>query len=206
MPRVEEEKQENSAASERSEIAVTSEPETKPVTWKRRLLSWSWQLIVILLLYIVVISWMTSSLLAYGKTAPHFALKDLKGKTHSLQQYRGKQIVLHFWATWCGVCKTNMPVLKWMASAYQKDPVLLSVVQDSHNLKKIREIQRAKGISYPILLATRAMLKSYRVSQFPTTYFIDKHGRVFSKDVGFITPFGFWWRSWISSIKTWLGK
>ena len=183
----------------------TNSEEQNVRTWKQRLFSWAWQLVVIVFIYAGVTGWMTRTLLASGKTAPGFALQDLKGKTYRLKDFKGKQVVIHFWATWCGVCKTNIPVLKWMASSYRTNPVFLTVVQDSKNLKKILEIYRLRKLNYPVLLAQTSMLRNYRVSQFPTTYFIDRNGRVFSKDVGFISPIGFWWRTWASTIKTWLG-
>lgn len=177
----------------------------KPRSWLRRIWSWTWQLGLLLLLYLAVTTWMTRSLLSTGTPAPAWALVDMQGKTHTLQQYRGKRVVLHFWATWCAVCKTNIPMLRYLASSYRHDPVLLSVVQDGHNVAEIQRIQKAKGIQYPILRANAGMIATYQVSQYPTTYFLDTKGRISSKDVGLITPFGFWMRITLMSIQRWLG-
>ncbi|TNE45181.1 MAG: TlpA family protein disulfide reductase [Deltaproteobacteria bacterium] len=187
---------------EEKDASAEEQPET-PRTWPQRIGSWTWQLAVVFAIYIGMTSFMTRSLLAVGKPAPAWTLVDMKGKQHSLQQYKGRRVVLYFWATWCGVCKANIPMLKVLASSYKNNPVLLSVVQDGHNVREIRKILKAKGINYPILRGTGSMVKSYKVSQFPTTYFIDKKGRISSKDTGYITPIGFWWRGLVSTVKGW---
>lgn len=191
--------------TERQTEMVTEEKD-ESVTWSARLRSWGIQLAILVLIYVGVTSFTTRSLLAVGKPAPAWTLTDMKGKRHSLKQYKGRRVVLYFWATWCGVCKANIPMLRYLASSYKDNPVLLSIVQDGHNVRAIRNIVKNRKINYPILRGTTSVIRNYKVGQFPTTYFIDKKGRISSKDTGYITPIGFWWRGVANTVKGWFGK
>jgi peroxiredoxin len=160
-----------------------------------RIASWAIKIALLLVLYLGLSAWMARSLLPSGELAPQFQLADLDGKVHSLHQYKGKRVILYFWATWCTACSVNVPILRYVQSSYRDDPVLLSVVVDGQNLAAVRAIQQNKDITYPILLGNESMIRQYRINRFPSTYFIDAKTRISSKDTGILTPIGIWWRS-----------
>lgn len=90
-----------------------------------------------------------------GEAAPDFKLKDVStGKTYTLSEYKGKQVViLEFWATWCDICKREMPNLVKLYSEWRPKGVeLLSIVLPSGNLDEVRKIIREKQLNYPALL------------------------------------------------------
>lgn len=178
-----------------SEEANKAAETEKPVTLGRKLLSWGVQLAVFLALFLGVQMWINRTLLPSGTKAPEFRLKTLAGKTVSLSQYKGKRVILHFWATWCSACKTNLHTHKLVQKSYQKDPVLLSVLADPKNQTALKRIVKKHGLTYPILFATPQVIRQYRVNRFPTTYFINHKGQIASQDSGIITPIGLWWRS-----------
>lgn len=177
-----------------SEVSNDS-TQTKGETWGQRLRRWGIQLSIFLVLYLGMTTWMNRSMLATGASAPAFTLQNLKGKQVSLKQYKGRRVILHFWATWCSACKLNMPMLQMTTRSYKNDPIFLSIVTDGHRLEAVRQIVQKKKLTYPILIGNQKLAQMYRVSRYPTTYFIDKRGRIVTQDSGVITPVGFVLRS-----------
>jgi peroxiredoxin len=95
------------------------------------------------------------SKLKKGQPAPDFALKDLDGKTWKLSDLKGKKIVLiDFWATWCNICKREMPVLERVYKEYKAKGVEFFgiALDDSDKIKQIRKILEEKGVTYPVLI------------------------------------------------------
>jgi peroxiredoxin len=155
---------------------------------------WFWNLLIVLMLFMVIGYFQNRHLLETGKKAPEFNLVSLQGDHFNLKDLAGKQVVVYFWATWCSVCKLNIPVLNGIVKKFQEDPVFISIVADSSDLEKIKKIYQEKEIAFPVLLATPEVMENFKVRQFPTTYFINRQSLVYSRDSGFLTPFGLWWR------------
>lgn len=124
--------------------------------------------------------------------APPFTLMDLDGRQVSLDQYRGKVVLLNFWATWCEPCKAETPALE---AAYRKLEgegfVILGV--DLYNaernqrrgLEDVRRFAQAYGVSYPVLLDEAGDVGgAYAIAPIPTSYMIDREGKVRYVKVG----------------------
>lgn len=117
-----------------------------------------------------------------AKAAPPFSLKDLKGKSRSLQAERGKVVLLNFWATWCGPCKYELPKIHELYRKLKDEPVtfLMVSVDDVATVEKVKPFVTAKKFEFPILLDTDAAV----VSQYnedgiiPFTVIIDHLGRI----------------------------
>ena len=119
--------------------------------------------------------------------APDFTLRDLAGSSVSLSQQRGKKVLLHFFATWCGVCRAELPSVRGLARNLGPNEVLLAIVEDSEDVAAIRRFAREHELSYPILLGTRETLRAYRVGSFPTNYYVNGDGSVQGSTVGLST-------------------
>lgn len=121
-----------------------------------------------------------------------FTLTDQFGNTHTLDQYKGKTILLNFWATWCGPCRSEMPDLQAVYEDYggnQKDLVVLGVAAPNLGQEgseaDITAFLEENGYTYPTLMNTDASLfYSYGISSFPTTFMIDKNGNVYGYIMG----------------------
>jgi len=122
--------------------------------------------------------------------APEFTLLDLSGKPVSLSAFRGKKVLLHFWATWCGVCRAELPSLRSLQRSLGPDEVLLSVVEDSDDVEAVRGFVREHELSYPVLLGTPDVQRAYRVRSFPTNYYVNGDGTVRTSTVGLSTRLG----------------
>jgi thiol-disulfide isomerase/thioredoxin len=126
-------------------------------------------------------------LLAFGGAAwtraagiPDFTLTNLDGKTHSLAEYRGKIVVLNFWATWCLPCREEMPMLSKLALKYdEKDVAFLAAsIDDTQTQSKIPHFLEKKKITLPVFTgATANTLKQFDLGEIvPATLILDRDG------------------------------
>jgi peroxiredoxin len=113
------------------------------------------------------------------KTAPEFALKDSSGKTVSLKDYRGKVVLLDFWATWCHGCKQEIPWFSEFARKYATQHLsVVGVSLDSDGWKVVRPFIKAVRVPYQIVLGDDALAKTYGIENMPDTFLIDRQGRI----------------------------
>ncbi len=119
--------------------------------------------------------------------APAWQLLDLDGKTIKAADFKGKIVVLNFWATWCVPCREEIPSLIELHQQYGDDGVIIvgaSVDRGGVDLVK-RFVERFK-VNYPVVIADEKMMRDFgNVEAVPTTFLIDRNGRVAGKHVGF---------------------
>jgi len=120
------------------------------------------------------------------KKAPDFSLKDLNGKKVGLKQFRGKILFLNFWATWCGPCKEEMPSLEVLHQQFkEKSFVLLTISVDYEGEKPVQEFINKHRYTFPVLLDPKCeTLDLFEVKGIPTTFLIDKKGKMIGKAIG----------------------
>jgi thiol-disulfide isomerase/thioredoxin len=126
-----------------------------------------------------------------GAVAPDFELKLLQanGKTMKLSDLKGKAVVLDFWATYCVPCKIEMPWFVDLQKQYGPQGLqVVGVATDDEGEKTISEFSKKMGVNYPILLGTENVAQSYGgLSGLPTTFFIDRSGKVVAREVGLVS-------------------
>ena len=115
--------------------------------------------------------------LAIGDVAPNWTLIDPKGKTHSLSDYRGKVVVLDFWATWCSKCAKLMPVLEKVHQKYKNKGVVVLGVNAWETGDPV-SVMHQKGMTYKVLLKGEEMAPAYGVGSVPAIYVIGVDGKV----------------------------
>ena len=116
---------------------------------------------------------------AQRKPAPEFALQDSSGKTVSLKDYRGKVVLLDFWATWCHGCKLEIPWFAEFSHKYgDKGVAVVGVSLDSEGWKLVNPFIKAAQIPYQIVLGNDNVAKSYGIKNMPDTFLIDREGRI----------------------------
>lgn len=121
-----------------------------------------------------------------GVQAPDFELVSLDGRKVKLSDYRGKAVLLNFWATWCPPCKIEMPWFVDLQNKYAKDGlVVLGVAMDDSEPRKISEFAHEMGVNYPVLLGNDQVSDDYGDVQYlPTTFYIDREGKIVAKAAG----------------------
>lgn len=121
--------------------------------------------------------------LKIGAKAPNFCLKTLDGKQVELSDYKGKKVMLNFWATWCPPCKKEMPDMEKYTQQAGDDVVVLAVNIDPEN--DVQAFVEDNGITFTIPLdsqsAKNPVNERYKILSIPTTYFIDKEGIIRNK-------------------------
>ena len=130
------------------------------------------------LLGIMTASSLAASGLA-GRSAPDFALKSASGENLRLSEYRGNVVMINFWATWCGPCRQEMPLLDDLYNRYQRVGFsLLGVNIDDDSRRAMRMVEEL-GVSFPVLFdADKEVSKLYQVEAMPVTMLLDREGTV----------------------------
>lgn len=126
------------------------------------------------------------SLIKGDKKAPDFSLLDLNGKKVGLKDFKGKIVLLNFWATWCGPCKEEMPFLETLHQQFkEKSFVVLTVSVDYEGAKLVQEFINKQRYTFPVLLdPTCEVLDLFEVKGIPTTFIIDKKGKMLGRAIG----------------------
>ena len=128
------------------------------------------------------------STLAAGSAAPDFELKSLDGKNVKLSDYRGKAVLLNFWATWCAPCKIEMPWFVELNKKYQAQGlVVVGVAMDDSGEGEIAKFAKEEGVNYPILLGKDSVGDAYGGVQFlPSTFYISRDGKIVKSNFGIL--------------------
>jgi len=123
-----------------------------------------------------------------GVSAPDFQLTSLDGKQVKLSDFRGKAVLLNFWATWCSPCKVEMPWFVDLQKKYGSDGlVVIGVAMDDTDTPKIARFASEMGVNYPVLLGTDKVSEDYGNVEFlPTTFYIDRDGKIVGKGTGLL--------------------
>jgi len=121
-----------------------------------------------------------------GKPAPPFTLQSLDGKMVSLSDFRGKAVLLNFWATWCAPCKIEMPWFVELQKQYAAQGLqIVGVAMDDASPEDIAKFAKDLGVDYPILIGKESVGDAYGGVQFlPATFYIDREGNVVDKIFG----------------------
>lgn len=121
-----------------------------------------------------------------GKEAPSFTLVDLSGKKVSLADFKGKPVLVNFWATWCGPCKLEMPWFQEFGQKYAgQGLVVLGLAADEAGKGVIADTAKKSGVTYPILLADDKVEQAYGgVDYLPETFYVDRSGKVMLETAG----------------------
>ena len=114
-----------------------------------------------------------------GQAAPDFVLKSAAGQNLRLSEYRGDVVMINFWATWCGPCRQEMPLLDELYNRYQRVGFnLLGVNIDDDSSRAMQMIDEL-GVTFPVLFdEKKEVSKLYQVEAMPVTVLVDRHGTV----------------------------
>jgi cytochrome c biogenesis protein CcmG/thiol:disulfide interchange protein DsbE len=120
-----------------------------------------------------------------GKPAPPFRLVPIGGgEAVTLEQLKGKPVVLNFWASWCGPCRLEHPILEWGHRRFGEEAVFLGVVFEDTEMNAVKFLAE-NGSAFPQMMDPKGTLAvEYAVAGVPETYFIDRAGIITGKHVG----------------------
>ncbi|WP_249866327.1 redoxin domain-containing protein [Paenibacillus konkukensis] len=126
--------------------------------------------------------------LGIGQRAPDFELFTLEGQAVKLSDFRGKKVLLNFWATWCPPCRIEMPVMQKFYSEYKDRDVVILSVDARHTEVSQAPVEAFKshwGLTFPLVLDVEGQVgKTYQISAYPATYVLDEQGIIRKKHQG----------------------
>src|SRR6516165_6035390 len=122
-------------------------------------------------------------------TAPDLKAKDLNGKELSLEVYKGKVVLLNFWATWCGPCRAEIPSLIRIQEAYKDRLQIIGMDVDDEDEEQLRAFVKGQGINYPVAITSVPVRLAYGgIAALPTMFVINQDNKVVQKHVGLFNP------------------
>ncbi|MEO8309297.1 MAG: TlpA disulfide reductase family protein [Pseudomonadota bacterium] len=118
--------------------------------------------------------------------APQFQLQSMAGKSVDLSQYKGQVVMINFWASWCGPCRTEMPILEKLSAKYKPMGFAMIGVNVEPDSKVAADWLKVTPVTFPILFDTKSEVsKLYSVSSMPSTVIVDRKGNLRWKHVGY---------------------
>jgi len=119
------------------------------------------------------------------KQAPDFQLLNLEGQAISLSDFRGKPVFLNFWATWCGPCRQEMPLIQEIFEEQSDTGLVILAIDISEAPSTVKDFIQSGNFSFPVLLDTNQdVALEYNIRAIPTTFLIDKDGIIQEIKVG----------------------
>ncbi|MDP1682901.1 MAG: TlpA disulfide reductase family protein [Burkholderiales bacterium] len=120
-------------------------------------------------------------------SAEGFNFKDTKGKVHRLDDYKGKWVLVNFWATWCPPCLEEMPALQKLHET-RKDLIVIGIAMDYQDSEYVKQFADDLLVTFPIVLGDRKIAAQIgKIPGLPTTYLYNPEGRVVAQNVGALT-------------------
>ncbi|MBZ5577250.1 MAG: TlpA family protein disulfide reductase [Acidobacteriia bacterium] len=123
------------------------------------------------------------------KVAPDFTAKDARGAELKLSDYRGRVVLVNFWATWCGPCRIEIPWFVAFEKAYRdRGFTVIGVSMDEEGWQAVKPYIAQQLVNYPVVIGTDALAQRYGdIRSLPTTFLIDREGKIAARHVGLVS-------------------
>ena len=127
--------------------------------------------------------------LGQSKSAPNFSLQNSTGKYVELSKLKGKAVAVNFWATWCGPCKAEIPGFLNVYKKYRsKGFEIVGISLDQKGWSVVKPFIEKYKIGYPVVLDNGEVASKYgEINSIPTTFFVDKKGKIVDSHIGYMT-------------------
>jgi peroxiredoxin len=170
--------------------------------------SWIWATAAAMAVFVCVLAfphlWSSAAVrvLKDGQPAPDFNLKDSTGANLRLSGYKGRAVLLNFWATWCGGCRVEIPMLMEFENRYKTSGLaVIGVSMDDDGWKSVKPWLGKNNLNYPVVIGDQELAKRYGVEAMPMTLLIDREGRVAGVHLGLVEK-----KTWEGEISRLLGR
>ena len=160
---------------------------------KKRYFKLGAEIVVVLAVYLAIKSFMQRDLI--DGPVPSFEGMLLEGQSFNIQSYQGKPVLLHFWATWCSICKMEENSIASISEDYE----VITVAMNSGNDVEITAYLEEQGLSFPVVIDEEgAVAERFGVSAVPTSFIIDPNANITFTEVGYTSELGLRLRLWLA--------
>lgn len=166
-------------------------PQRSTTRPRRRWLRWGAEALLAAALFWAVTRYQERGTLEVDRPFPELSLRTAEGRAFDWSSLRGKRVLVHVWATWCGVCLSELGSLRALARELPPDMRLVTIVADGEDPERVRRFMAERHIDYPVLLGSDAVLEALQVKVFPTNYFVDATGTLRDKTTGLSHRFAY---------------
>lgn len=175
------------AQTSNADSADAKEPAT---TWPQRLRGWAVDLAIVIVVFTAISAWTERGMHPADESlAPQFILSNLDGNVVSLASLEGA-VQVHFWATWCGVCARQHDELNSVASNLRDGESLVTIVVSSGDAEELAAYADEHELEFTILIDDGTVSDAYRVSSFPSDFYLNPSHEIVARDAGFSTRWG----------------
>lgn len=151
------------------------------------------ELAIVLLIFIAIKAYMQRDLV--DGPVPSVQGTLISGQAFNLQNFNGETVLLHFWATWCGVCKLEQDSI----NAISKDRNVITIAMNSGNEQEVKAFLEKNSLSFPVLIDEHGVIaEQFGVRGVPTSFIIDPRGHIAFTEVGYTTSWGLRLRLWLA--------
>ena len=121
------------------------------------------------------------------EAVPAVAMRDLGGQSISSADWRGKVVIVNFWATWCPPCRAEIPALVELQKKYAGRLQIIGVSQDEGSIELVKQFAAEHEMNYPIVMMTPELDKAFPgIHALPTSYVLDREGRIVQRHIGLL--------------------
>ncbi|TGK32673.1 TlpA family protein disulfide reductase [Leptospira gomenensis] len=132
---------------------------------------------------------------------PGLSLETLRPYQGEKFESENKVSIVYFWATWCGVCSTNLPLVKWYADLLEDSQRFRFVsVEEGENPEELKRYVQERNLRFDVLVADASLLREWKVGGYPSFFVLDRTGKIRFADSGMMNPISFFFRIWITSL------
>ena len=142
---------------------------------------------------IILLAFLPAVVLGQSAKAPALSLKDLHGRTVRLSNYRGKVVLINFWATWCPPCRAEMPdLIKWQRDYEGRGLQVLGITYPPQKKSEVRQFTRSLKVNYPVMIGSKETKELFFQGEtLPLTVVIDREGKIREVIEGILLPVEF---------------
>lgn len=144
------------------------------------------KILVVVIVSMALLTGCTNKSAQSDSVPADFTLQDISGKSITLSDYKGKVVLLEFWATWCPPCRASVPGLEKLYKTYKdKGLVVLAVSMDEGGWDVVQSFVKEYGITYSVLKGTEDVAVQYQVRSIPTLIVLNREGKISKQYLGF---------------------